>query len=127
MAEKVGSLVLAAAGLLTGRRATTHWGVTDTLKALGAVPTAERHVVDGKYATAAGVSAGIDLALFLAGRLAGDTVAQAVQLAIEYDPQPPYDSGSPAKADRGVLDVIRSRSRSIFHEDRRQVPQQSPQ
>ncbi|KJS53135.1 DJ-1/PfpI family protein [Streptomyces rubellomurinus] len=94
-----GSLLLGAAGLLEGRRATSHWCCLDELSRFGAEPTgAERVVVDGKYATAAGVSAGIDLALTLTGRLAGDTTAQAIQLLIEYDPQPPYGAGSLAKA-----------------------------
>ena len=70
----------------------------DELRALGAEPTDERVVFDGKYVTAAGVSSGIDMALHLLGRIAGDEVAQTVQLLTEYDPQPPYDAGSPAKA-----------------------------
>ncbi|GIH20116.1 DJ-1/PfpI family protein [Rugosimonospora africana] len=85
-----GSLVLAAAGVLAGRRATTHWIAMDHLRALGAVPVPERIVVDGTVVTAAGVSAGIDLALRLAALIHGDETAEALQLAIEYDPQPPF-------------------------------------
>ncbi|MFD8705194.1 DJ-1/PfpI family protein [Kitasatospora sp. NPDC059648] len=99
-----GSLLLGAAGLLKGRRATSHWGVLDQLSRFGAEPTGtERIVVDGKYATAAGVSAGIDLALTLTGLIAGDETAQAIQLLIEYDPQPPYTAGSLAKASPEVV------------------------
>ena len=98
-----GSLVLAAAGLLTGRRATTHWLAVDVLARLGAVPTDQRVVFDGKYVTAAGVSAGIDMALTLAASMAGDQTAQAIQLGIEYDPQPPFDAGSVAKAGDAVM------------------------
>ncbi|MDN3294948.1 DJ-1/PfpI family protein [Streptomyces ficellus] len=93
-----GSLLLAAAGLLDGRRATSHWTALDLIKQFGVQPTGQRVVFDGKYVTAAGVSAGIDMGLTLAGRIAGDTHAQTVQLLIEYDPQPPYDAGSPDKA-----------------------------
>ncbi len=93
-----GSLVLAGAGLLKGRRATTHWLFLDGLESLGTEPTGERVVFDGKYVTAAGVSSGIDMALHLLGRIGGDTVAQRLQLLVEYDPQPPYDAGSPEKA-----------------------------
>ena len=92
-----GSFLLGAAGLLGGRRATTHWGWLDRLPAVGAVPVRERIVRDGDIVTAAGVSAGIDMALVLLGEAADHRTAQAVQLAIEYDPQPPYDIGSPAK------------------------------
>jgi putative intracellular protease/amidase len=102
-----GSLILAAAGLLAGRRATTHWGATDRLAELGAHPVGERVVFDGKYVTAAGVSAGIDMGLTLAGTIAGDQVAQAIQLAIEYDPQPPYQAGSPATAPAEVTANLR--------------------
>jgi transcriptional regulator GlxA family with amidase domain len=102
-----GSLVLAAAGILDGKRATTHWAYLDRLRELGAEPVAERVVEDGKVMTAAGVSAGIDMALTLTARIAGDEVAQAIQLGIEYDPQPPFDSGSPAKAPEPVLEIVR--------------------
>jgi putative intracellular protease/amidase len=103
-----GSLVLAAAGLLTGLRATTHWATTDQLEALGATYSPERVVRQGKIYTAAGVSSGIDMALTLAAEIAGPMVAQAIQLGIEYDPQPPFDSGSPDKADPAVRDLVRS-------------------
>ncbi len=106
-----GSLILAAAGLLTGRQATSHWLALDHLTAFGVTPVSDRVVFDGKYVTAAGVSAGIDMALTLAGRIAGDEVAQAIQLMIEYDPQPPYNAGSPAKAPAEIVARLRSDSR----------------
>jgi transcriptional regulator GlxA family with amidase domain len=106
-----GSLVLAAAGLLDGRRATTHWLAFDELRRLGAEPVDERVVFDGKLVTAAGVSAGIDMALALAARVAGEQIAQAIQLGIEYDPQPPFDAGSQHKAPAAVVELLRSRSR----------------
>jgi len=102
-----GSLVLAAAGVLDGLDATTHWMVMEHLGQLGAHPVSERVVERGKVITAAGVSAGIDMALTLAAREAGPEVAQAIQLAIEYDPQPPFDAGSPAKAPREIVDLVR--------------------
>jgi transcriptional regulator GlxA family with amidase domain len=101
-----GSLVLGAAGLLDGLEATTHWASIDTLASTGAIPVKRRVVAQGKIVTAAGVSAGIDMALWLAGQIAGDDVAQAIQLGIEYDPQPPYDSGSPEKAPKALVDLI---------------------
>jgi transcriptional regulator GlxA family with amidase domain len=101
-----GSLVLAAAGLLDGRRATSHWLFLEQLRELGADPVGGRFVEDGKYVTAAGVSAGIDMALHLVSREAGPELAQAVQLGIEYDPQPPFDSGSPSKADEQIVDAV---------------------
>ncbi len=104
-----GSLVLGAAGILQGRRATTHWAHLERLREAGAEPVDERVVEDGKLVTAAGVSAGIDMALGLAGRIAGDQAAEAIQLGIEYEPQPPFDSGSPAKASAEVVELIRSR------------------
>ncbi len=106
-----GSLILAAAGLLEGRRATSHWLALDRLREMGAEPVAERVVFDGKIVTGAGVSAGIDMALALAGKVAGAAVAQAIQLGIEYDPQPPFDAGSPGKAPAEVVEALRARSR----------------
>ncbi len=100
-----GSLLLAAAGLLDGVEATTHWAARDLLEELGARYVERRVVRQGKILTAAGVSAGIDMALTLAAEIAGDDVAQAVQLYIEYDPQPPFDSGSPSKAPPSVMDI----------------------
>lgn len=93
-----GSLLLAGAGVLNGIDATTHWGAVDELRRLGAHPVPERVVRRGKIVTGAGVSAGIDMALTLAAEIAGADVARAIQLATEYDPQPPFDAGSPAKA-----------------------------
>jgi putative intracellular protease/amidase len=103
-----GSLVLAAAGILDGLDATTHWLAMDLLGKLGARPVSERWVERGKVITAAGVSAGIDMALALAERIAGADVAQAIQLGIEYDPAPPFDSGSPAKAPEQVVALARA-------------------
>jgi transcriptional regulator GlxA family with amidase domain len=111
-----GSLVLAAAGLLDGRRATSHWLAIEELRRLGATPVNERVVFDGKLVTAAGVSAGIDMALMLAALIAGDTVAQAIQLSIEYDPQPPFDAGSPGKAPAKVVELLRGRSPRVQEE-----------
>lgn len=93
-----GSFLLAAAGLLTGRRATSHWGWVDRLARFGAEPVRERVVTDGRIVTAAGVSAGIDMALTLLAEATDVATAQTVQLAIEYDPQPPFDAGSPRTA-----------------------------
>jgi putative intracellular protease/amidase len=104
-----GSLILAAAGLLEGRPATTHWSALDQLKKYGAIPTGERVVTDGKYVTAAGVSAGIDMALTLTAKVAGDDYAQRLQLAIEYDPQPPFNAGSPRTAPPEILAALQSR------------------
>ncbi|WAL99140.1 DJ-1/PfpI family protein [Streptomyces sp. Je 1-369] len=106
-----GSLALAAAGLLKGRRATSHWLALAELERLGVESTGERVVFDGKYVTAAGVSAGIDMGLTLAGRIAGDEHAQTVQLLAEYDPQPPYDAGSPEKAPAHLVAKFRAGSR----------------
>jgi putative intracellular protease/amidase len=107
-----GALVLAAAGLLRGRRATTHWAWRDRLAELGAVPVAERVVRDGKYASSAGVSAGIDLALGLAVELAGTQAASAIQLGIEYDPRPPLDCGDAARAPAALREAVLARARA---------------
>jgi transcriptional regulator GlxA family with amidase domain len=101
-----GSLILAAAGLLEGRRATGHWLFLEPLGQLGADPVGGRWVEDGKMITAAGVSAGIDMALHLVGRELGPEMAQAVQLGIEYDPQPPFDAGSPQKAPAAIVEAV---------------------
>jgi len=103
-----GSLLLAAAGLLDGVDATTHWLVHDQLAELGARPVAERVVERGRLITAAGVSAGIDMALRLAELIAGADTAQAIQLGIEYDPQPPFDAGSPEKAPAEIVERLRA-------------------
>jgi len=102
-----GSLLLGAAGLLQGKRATTNWIVLDRLREFGAEPVGGRFVEDGKVVTAAGVTAGIDMALHLVAREVGPEVAQAVQLGIEYDPDPPFDSGSPEKAPAEIVELVR--------------------
>ncbi|MFG1611553.1 DJ-1/PfpI family protein [Nonomuraea wenchangensis] len=99
-----GSLLLGAAGLLDGLSATTHWAALELLRQYGAEPVSERTVVQGKVVTAAGVSAGIDMALTLLARARDEETAQAVQLAIEYDPRPPFDAGSPRTAPAGLTD-----------------------
>jgi putative intracellular protease/amidase len=109
-----GSLLLAAAGLLDGKRATSHWLALDQLPAYGAEPTLERVVFDGKIVTAAGVSSGIDMGLRLIAAIHGDEVAQAVQLGIEYDPQPPFDAGSPAKAPAAIVEFLQASSRFML-------------
>lgn len=108
-----GSLVLAAAGVLEGLEATTHWLVLDTLARYGAKPVDRRVVEQGKVITAAGVSAGIDMALTLAARIAGDDFAQGIQLGIEYDPAPPFTGGSVASAPREIVELVRSRASQL--------------
>ena len=103
-----GALLLGAAGLLAGRRATTHWAYLDRLADYGATPTSERVVREGKLVTSAGVSSGIDMALALAAEIAGADVAQAIQLRIEYDPEPPFDTGSIAKAPDHIVALAQS-------------------
>jgi transcriptional regulator GlxA family with amidase domain len=106
-----GSRILAATGILRGIRATSHWMALDSLREYGAEPVSERVVREGKIITAAGVSAGIDMALTLVGIECGEQTAQAIQLAIEYDPQPPFHAGSPSKAPKAVVELLRSRTR----------------
>jgi transcriptional regulator GlxA family with amidase domain len=103
-----GALLLGAAGILEGRRATTHWLAHQHLRTYGAQLTHERVVVDEPVITAAGVSAGIDMALTLAGLLAGDQIAQAIQLSLEYAPEPPYTTGSPATASPELIARVRA-------------------
>ncbi|MBS1678401.1 MAG: DJ-1/PfpI family protein [Actinobacteria bacterium] len=98
-----GALILAGAGVLNGRRATTHWLAFEEFDGLGVTPVRERVVMDGKYVTGAGVSAGIDMALTLAGIVAGDEYAKTLQLGLEYAPEPPYDAGSPEAAPRAIV------------------------
>ena len=105
-----GALVLGAAGLLRGRRATTHWGSHDLLPAYGAVPVRARVVRDGSLLTGGGVTAGIDFALTLVAELAGQAVAEGIQLNLEYAPEPPFDAGSPETATPEVIAAVRARA-----------------
>lgn len=107
-----GSLILGAAGLLDGRRATTNWLELEALRALGAEPVGGRFVEEGRLITAAGVTAGIDMAIHLVACEAGPEVAQAVQLGIEYDPDPPFDCGSPEKAPPEIVEIVSAVARS---------------
>ena len=107
-----GSLLLGAAGILDGLEATTHWLELETLRHFGARPTSRRVVQQGKVITAAGVSSGIDMGLRLAAHIAGDDVAKGIQLGIEYDPEPPFDVGSPAKAPAELVDAVRAMVRA---------------
>jgi cyclohexyl-isocyanide hydratase len=104
-----GSLVLGAAGLLRGKKATTHWAWTDLLIPLGAIPTQGRVVRDGKFMTGGGVTAGIDFALTMVSEIAGRDAAESIQLGIEYAPAPPFDSGSPDTARPEILAAVRTR------------------
>jgi cyclohexyl-isocyanide hydratase len=103
-----GSLVLGAAGLLRGKRATCHWAAIEHLKPLGAIPVSERVVIDGNIVTGAGVASGIDFALTLAAILESEQVAREIQLQIEYDPAPPFNSGSPKTATRETVEKLRA-------------------
>lgn len=106
-----GALLLGAAGLLRGRRAATHWAFRDLLVQFGAQAVAERVVVDGRLITGGGVTAGIDFGLRVAAELAGEPVARAIQLGLEYDPRPPFDSGSPERAEPRLVQAVRDRLR----------------
>ncbi len=109
-----GSLILGASGILDGIKATTHWAAFERLHSYGIKPTRARVVEDGKIMTAAGVSAGIDMALVIASKVVGPEFAQTMQLALEYDPNPPYDTGSPEKAPKALKDKLARRMQSIF-------------
>jgi cyclohexyl-isocyanide hydratase len=115
-----GSLVLAAAGLLKGKRATCHWAAIEHLALLGAIPTKQRVVIDGNVVTGAGVASGIDFALKLAAILEGEQVAREIQLQIEYDPDPPFDGGSPKTARPETIAALSARLANL-NEERRAV------
>ncbi|OJB37262.1 dimethylglycine dehydrogenase [Burkholderia ubonensis] len=118
-----GALLLGAAGLLCGRRATTHWAFHALLEPLGAVPVRERVVRDGNLFTGGGVTAGIDFALTIAAELAGDEEAQAIQLELEYAPAPPFDAGSPDTAPASVVTRVRERSAANLARRRQAIEQ----
>ena len=115
-----GSLVLGAAGLLKGKRATSHWAAIDHLKPLGAIPVSDKVVMDGNIITGAGLTSGIDFALAVAAVLEGEEVARQIQLQIEYDPSPPFNSGSPRTASAEMVALIKSRLAKL-NEERRVV------
>jgi cyclohexyl-isocyanide hydratase len=116
-----GALVLGAAGLLRGRRVTTHWTAVDFLSAFGATATAGRTVTDGPVVTGGGVTAGIDFALELAAAMHGRAVAEAIQLAIEYNPAPPFQAGHPDVAPPAITAALREKSLSRQAERAAQV------
>ncbi len=113
-----GSLVLAAAGLLKGKRATSHWMALDNLALMGAIPVSEHVVIDGNVVTGAGVTSGIDFALKLAAILDGEQVAREIQLQIEYDPAPPFDCGSPRRAPPELVAALKARGAKLAEERR---------
>jgi cyclohexyl-isocyanide hydratase len=108
-----GALLCGAAGLLQGKRATTHWSAMEVLPYFGAIPSDERVVIDGRFVSAGGVTSGIDGSLIVVSLLRGDTVAQELQLYMAYDPKPPFQSGSPASAPPSILDTVTRRARPI--------------
>ena len=118
-----GALVLGAAGLLHGKRATTHWASHDLLARYGAIPTEGRVVRDGNVFSGGGVTAGIDFALTLAAELEGDATAQGIQLLLEYAPEPPFEAGRPETAPPSVLDAVRTKGAAMRAERERLTAQ----
>jgi cyclohexyl-isocyanide hydratase len=116
-----GALLLGAAGLLKGKRATTHWMSMDMLESFGAIPVRERIVVDGNLITGGGVTAGIDFALLVVAKISGEATARSIQLGIEYDPHPPFDSGHPRNADPGSVATFVKNAEQRVAERRAQV------
>lgn len=116
-----GALVLGAAGLLRGKRATTHWASHDLLAAFGAIPERSRVVRDGNVMTGGGITAGLDFALTLAAEIAGRDVAEAIQLNFEYAPAPPFEAGTPDTAPAAVLEAVRTRGGAVRQERERLV------
>jgi cyclohexyl-isocyanide hydratase len=116
-----GSLLLGAAGLLQGYRATTHWMFLELLRPLGAEPASERVVVDRNRITGGGVTAGIDFGLVVAAELFEEEMAKKIQLSIEYDPTPPFDGGSPKSAEAALVKSVSELGRELFENRRRQV------
>lgn len=116
-----GSLVLGAAGLLKGKRAATHWAAMEFLPKFGATPVEERVVVDGNLITGGGVTAGIDFGLRVAAEVAGEDIAKMLQLIIEYDPAPPFDSGHPRSASPALLNMLRERMQPMQSQRSAQV------
>ena len=108
-----GALVCGAAGLLHGKRATTHWTAMEVLPLFGAIPSDDRVVIDGKFVSAGGVTSGIDGSLIMVSLLRGETVAQELQLYMAYDPKPPFNAGSPSTAPESVLRTVTQRAQPI--------------
>ncbi|MEM9571326.1 MAG: DJ-1/PfpI family protein [Pseudomonadota bacterium] len=113
-----GSLLLGKAGLLKGYKAASHWAVIDTLEAFGATPVHERVVIDRNRCTGGGVTAGVDIGLTVAGKLAGEDLARVIELILEYNPAPPFGTGHPSIADPATLELARAGAESTMQRDR---------